>query len=296
MTLPENRPFRFGVNLVTPAPRREWAEKSRKVEALGFDVLGVPDHLGAPAPFPALVAAAEATERIRVTTFVLNAAFHNPVLLAREAATADLLTEGRLEVGLAAGSIREGTGSDGVPFPSAGERVSQLERTVKELRGLMVNPDHAPQPVQPGGPPLLVAGNGDRVLRLAAEHADIIGFTGIFLGRGEFPQLASPEELGERVALVREQLGARIAEVELNLLVQQVIVTDDPRGTAEEWARHPLAHFTPEQLLATPAWLIGSQREIADRLTEYRERFGLSYVVVLEPWLEAFAPVVEMLK
>ncbi|MER7756587.1 TIGR03621 family F420-dependent LLM class oxidoreductase [Kitasatospora sp. NPDC097643] len=296
MTLPENRPFRFGVNLVAPAPRREWAEKARKVEDLGFDVLGVPDHLGAPAPFPALVAAAEATERVRLSTFVLNAAFHNPVLLAREVVNTDLLTDGRLEVGLAAGSIRQGTGSADVPFPSAPERVGQLERTVRELRALMSNPEHSPQPVRPGGPPLLVAGNGDRVLRLAAEQADVIGFTGIFTDRGEFPHLASPEELGGRVDLVRKHLGDRVAEVEFNLLVQQVIVTDDPKGTAEQWSRHPLAHFTPEQVLAAPAWLIGSERQIADLLVEYRERFGLSYIVVLEPWLDAFAPIIELLR
>ncbi|MFI9585697.1 LLM class F420-dependent oxidoreductase [Streptomyces sp. NPDC052236] len=296
MTESENRSFRFGVTLVSPSPRREWAEKSRKAEDLGFDVLAVPDHLGAPAPFPALVAAAEATDHVRLSTFVLNSAFYNPVLLAREVATTDTLTDGRLEIGLSAGSIREGTGSDGVPFPSPAERVDQLGRTVAELRRLFADPEHKPQTARPDGPPLLVAGNGDRVLRLAAERADIIGFTGIAKGSNGLPQLSTPEALSERVTFVRKHLGDRAGQVEFNLLVQQVIVTDDRRGTAERWAEHPLAHFSPDQLLASPSWLIGTTRQIADQLREHRERYGFSYIVVLEPWLDAFAGVIEQLK
>lgn len=93
------KPFRFGVNMLTPAGGTDWRTRCRRAEQLGYDVILVPDHLGLPAPFPALVAAAEATERPRVGTFVLNAAFWNPTLLAREAAGTDALTEGRLELG-----------------------------------------------------------------------------------------------------------------------------------------------------------------------------------------------------
>ncbi|MEV4437333.1 TIGR03621 family F420-dependent LLM class oxidoreductase [Streptomyces sp. NPDC049585] len=296
MTAFENRSFRFGVALVSPAARGEWAAKARKAEDLGFDVVAVPDHLGAPAPFPALVAAAEATRHVRVASFVLNAAFHNPALLAREVATTDLLTDGRLEIGLSAGAIREGTVPGRVPFPPARERVDQLEGTVRELRRLFADPQFGPRPVQQGGPPLLVAGNGDRVLRLAAEHAHVVGFTGIVQRRRGNPQLASPEQLAARVDFVRGHLGERAAAVELNLLVQQVVLTGDRRAAAEEWSRHPLAHFSPEQLLASPSWLLGTAEEIAGQLVEHRKRFGFSYIVVLEPWMEAFASVIERLR
>jgi hypothetical protein len=106
------RQFRFGVNFLESAPAEEWARKCRHAEALGYDVLLVPDHLGWPAPFPSLVAAAQATQRPRVGTFVLNAAFWNPVLLAREVATTDQLTGGRLELGLGAGYAAQQLGAD----------------------------------------------------------------------------------------------------------------------------------------------------------------------------------------
>lgn len=112
------RPFRFGVNMLTPSGGPDWRTRCRRAEQLGYDVILVPDHLGLPAPFPALVAAAEATERPRVGTFVLNAAFWNPTLLAREAAGTDALTEGRLELGIGAGYVREEHDRAGIEFLS----------------------------------------------------------------------------------------------------------------------------------------------------------------------------------
>ncbi|MEU8244542.1 TIGR03621 family F420-dependent LLM class oxidoreductase [Actinoplanes missouriensis] len=296
MSAYEERPFRFGVNLVNPSPLAEWSAKCRKAEDLGYDVLTVPDHLGAPAPFPALVAAAAATERVRLGTYALNTAFHNPVLLARDVAGTDALTGGRLEVGIAAGSIRPGTNSEGVPFPPPGQRVDSLERSVIELRKLLADPAFEPKPTQAGGPPLLIAGNGDRVLRLAAEHADIVGFTGIFQTENPWPKLANPDELGARIDVVNRLLGDRADTVVFNLLIQQVIVTDDPLATARTWADHPLAHFTPEELLACTSWLIGTTEEIAERLRFLRSRLGISYFVVLEPWMEQFAEVMKILR
>ncbi|MFF3146594.1 LLM class flavin-dependent oxidoreductase, partial [Streptomyces sp. NPDC057927] len=115
-SLGSSRPFRFGVNLLAPAPLDEWRAKCRRAEELGYDVILVPDHLGMPAPFPSLVAAAEATERPRLGTFVLNAGFWNPTLLAREVATTDTLTGGRLELGLGTGYIRAEHDTAGLPW------------------------------------------------------------------------------------------------------------------------------------------------------------------------------------
>lgn len=172
------RPFRFGVNLITPAASDQWRKKCRMAETLGYDVILVPDHLGMPAPFPALVAAAEATERPRLGTLVLDSGFWNPTLLAREVATTDQLTGGRLELGLGTGYMRAEHDAAGLPFGTPGERVTHLQRTITELDRLYASDDFTPQPLQRPRPPLLVGGNGDRVLKLTAQHAEIAAFSG----------------------------------------------------------------------------------------------------------------------
>jgi len=164
------RSFRFGVNLLTSAPADEWRAKCRRAEELGYDVILVPDHLGMPAPFPALVAAAEATERPRLGTFVLNTGFWNPALLAREVATTDALTDGRLELGLGTGYVQAEHDTAELPFGSPGERVDHLLRTIEELDRLLGSPEHQPRPVQKPRVPLLIGGNGKRLLELTAEH------------------------------------------------------------------------------------------------------------------------------
>ena len=292
------RPFRFGVNLVTPESGDAWRAKCRRAEELGYDVLLVPDHLGMPAPFPALVAAAEATERPRVGTFVLNAGFWNPALLAREIATCDQLTGGRLEVGLGTGYVRSEHERAGLPWGSPGERVDRLARTITELDRLLADPEHVPAPAQRPRPPLLVGGNGDRVLRLAARHADIAAFTG---GR-QLPgapegvlQLIGPDELEERVAAYRRFAADRDGPAELNFLVQRVVVTDDRRAVARELVPHAMG-LDEDELLAHPALLAGSVKEIAEQVRAHRERYGFSYFCVLDPYLEAFGPVIEELR
>lgn len=136
-SLRPSRPFRFGVNLLAPAPVDEWRAKCRRAEELGYDVILVPDHLGMPAPFPSLVAAAEVTERPRLGTFVLNAGFWNPALLAREVATTDALTGGRLELGLGTGYVQAEHDRAGLPWGSPRERVDHLQHTIEELDRLL---------------------------------------------------------------------------------------------------------------------------------------------------------------
>ncbi|KUM70021.1 LLM class F420-dependent oxidoreductase [Streptomyces curacoi] len=292
------RPFRFGVNLMTPAPTGEWRAKCRRAEELGYDVLLVPDHLGMPAPFPALVAAAEATERPRLGTFVLNAGFWNPALLAREVATTDALTGGRLELGLGAGYVQAEHDSAGLPFGTPGERVDHLRRTVEELERLLGSPDHQPRPVQEPRVPLLIGGNGDRVLRLAAEHADIAAFGGAYPDPRSTTGRLLPitaEQFDERVARYRKFAASRAEPAELNLLVQMVAVTEDREGTVQ-----PLLDRVPEltltQALELPILLIGTLEQIVDQVLARRERYGFSYLTVLEPYMEAFAPVIERLR
>jgi probable F420-dependent oxidoreductase len=289
--------FRFGVNMVVPDSRAAWVEKCRKVEDLGYDVLSAADHLGMAPPFPALVLAGEVTSRVKLNTFVLNAPFYNPVLLARDVTGTDQFTDGRLELGLGAGYVKEEFEAAGMPFPSARERVDHLERTITELTRLYADPEHKPAPVRPEGPPLLLGGRGDRILTLAAEHADTIGFTGMTkTPDGEPIGAATAEEIDERVAFTRAKLGARESEVEFNLLCQFVKVTDDRAAALAELEQLVGGRLTAEQLGEVPIVLIGTPAQIADQIRGHRERFGFGYFTILEMFLDEFAPVLEALR
>lgn len=286
------RPFRFGVSLLTSAPAGEWRARCRRAEELGYDVILVPDHLGMVAPFPALVAAAEATQRPRVGTLVLNAGFWNPALLAREVATTDALTDGRLELGLGTGYVQAEHDTAGLPYGSPKERVDHLRRTVEELDQLLGGGADRPRV------PLLLGGDGDRMLRLTARHADIAAFTGLRLVPGSTTGELTPitaGQVGERVARYREFASDRGEPAELNLLIQLVAVTEDPAG-----ALQPLLDRRPElsleRALDLPVVLVGTLEQITAKLRARRERYGFSYLTVLEPYMEAFAPVVEELR
>ncbi|MFI1358006.1 LLM class F420-dependent oxidoreductase [Streptomyces sp. NPDC020898] len=303
------RPFRFGVNLLVPAPAEEWRAKCRRAEELGYDVILVPDHLGMVAPFPALVAAADATERPRLGTFVLNAGFWNPTLLAREVATTDALTGGRLELGLGTGYVRAEHDTAGLPYGSPRERVDHLLRTVEELDHLLGSDDlphsrlrssegtHMPQPAQKRVP-LLIGANGDRMLRLTAEHADIAAFTGGRLVPGSTTGKVEPltsEELDERVAAYHRLAVGRPEPAELNLLVQLVAVTDDPGAALQPLlSRQP--QLTEDQALELPIVLVGTLEQITGQLRAARERYGFTYITVLEPCMESFGQVIEALR
>ncbi|MEU6116943.1 LLM class F420-dependent oxidoreductase [Streptomyces sp. NPDC047117] len=292
------RPFRFGVNTLAIASADEWRKKCRQAESIGYDVLLVPDHLGMPAPFPALVAAAEATERPRVGTFVLNTGFWNPALLAREVATTDALTGGRLELGLGTGYVKAEHESAGLPWGSPGQRVDHLARTIEELDRLLADPEHVPHAVQTPRPPLLIGGNGPRMMRLTARHAEIAAFQGGRQAPGKPEgtlELATAEELDATVARYREAAAGRAVPAELNMLIQRVVITNDRRATAREFAAY-FENLDEDQVLDAPTMLFGTVRQLADQLRERRERYGFSYITVLDAALETFAPVVEELR
>ncbi|MFI7000663.1 LLM class F420-dependent oxidoreductase [Nocardia sp. NPDC050175] len=290
------RAFRFGVNMVTPDSRSDWIQKCRRAEELGFDVIGVADHLGCPAPFPSMILAAEATERVRLNTFVLNAPFYNPVLLARDIAGADQLTDGRVEIGLGSGYVQAEFEAAGIPFESGAKRVAHLEHTVSTLRTLFSDPEYQPRPAQPSGPPLLIAGWGNRSLRLAAEHADIIAFPGASATENGGPlHLAGIGETSEKIAYVRSLLGSRADRVEFNILIQRVVPPEERTAVLELFgpALPDDVADHPEDL---PTLLIGTPEEIAARVREHRDRYGFSYITVLEHSMEQFAPVIELLR
>jgi probable F420-dependent oxidoreductase len=308
------RHFRLGVSIWHTGSRAELVEKARKIEALGYDTITFPDHLtDRVAPMPALVVAAEATTHLRVGTNVLNNDLRHPVMVAREAAAIDLLTDGRLQLGLGAGSIKSEYHEAGLRFDAGWVRVARLAEAVSIIKRLLQGEEVAfagqhyqvaghkitPLPIQKPHPPILIGGNGAQLLALAAREADIIGFSGITFRKGG----ASPPDVSawraaaveERVGMVREAAGEqRFARLELNALVQRVVVTEDRRGAAEELTRR-WPELSADDLLQSPFVLLGTTEQIAEQLQTMRQRWGISYYVVHEPYLNDFAPVVARL-
>lgn len=272
------REFRFGIGVRAVRSSTRFRDKVRRFADQGYDVLHVPDHIGAPAPFPAMVAAADAAD-IRVGTYVLNAAFYKPALLARDALAVDVLCDGRLELGLGTGYVREEFEAAEIPYPSAAERVAHLRHTTGYLRDALPSV------------PLLIAGNGDRVLTIAARHADIIGFTG-----GGLPTPANPDPMAERVEFVRAAAGERFGELELNLAITAVPTEPDSTTVDLDLTRAYFPGATDDQLLAMPSVLTGDPHRIADTLREQRERYGVTYFTVQDYHGENFARVIDLLR
>lgn len=295
MTAPQDRPFRFGLCVFTPSTRAEWVAKVRAAEELGYDVISVSDHLGMPAPIPTLLLAAEATERIRIGTLVFNSAFYHPTVLARDIATVDRYSGGRVELGLGAGYDRAQFDAAGLDFPTAGARVDALERTLAEFRKPKEVLDGYARFEQPSGPPILIAGRGARVLRLAAEHADIIAFTGTTEVRdGDGLKLGGIAEVTDRIEYVRGLLGDRIDQVEFNIPIHRVLPKGATDGVTDVWQNR--LDLDAAELAELPSLLFGTPEESADILRERRKTLGLSYYTVLEPEMESFAPIIDALR
>ncbi|MFD3700374.1 TIGR03621 family F420-dependent LLM class oxidoreductase [Streptomyces sp. NPDC058646] len=289
--------MRFGVSFWKLEDRASWMEKSRRAEDLGYHVITVPDHIDMPSPFPACVLAAEATRNVRVGTFVSNTSFYSPALFARDVVTTAQLTGGRLEVGLGAGWKKKEFDQAGIPFGAAGKRVDRLVETLDEVKRAW-----SAARTRPGAasdrPPLMIGGNGDRVLRLAARHADIVSFAGTgFDPQGRGMQFLTDRQMDERVALVDAELRASDRDaVHRNIIVLRTQVTDDRAAAREDYSRFLRGTLSPEQVGELPAVLIGSPEQIAEQLIARRERFGFDYVTVQESALDTFAKVIALLR
>ncbi|WP_370949011.1 TIGR03621 family F420-dependent LLM class oxidoreductase [Amycolatopsis sp. cg5] len=281
--------FRFGISMLVPPSKQEWQAKCRQAEQAGFDVIGVSDHVGLASAFPSLVAAAEVTERVRLNTYMLNAGFYNPTMLARDVATADQLTGGRIEVGIGSGSLKVEFDMAGLDFGTPGERVAHVRRTAEALK----NPHQYPQPTQEGGAAVMVAGWGDRMLAVAAELADVVALTGGPTG-GPTPTLSPADVLEERTTYVRKFAGER--RIELNAMVPAVVITEDRKAAAQELSHQLFTGLTVDEILELPSAIVGTPRECADQIRAHRERFGFTYFTVFEPFLADFAKVIEHLR
>jgi probable F420-dependent oxidoreductase len=295
----------------------DWRETARRAEASGYSTLLIADHFGQQlAPVPALVSAAEATARLRVGTFVLDNDFRHPAATAKEAATVDLLTDGRLEFGIGAGWNAADYTSTGMAFESAGTRVSRLQEALHIVKAFFEGGDRdgesgvgqvtfhgrhyqvnalaaVPRPVQRPRPPILLGAAGRRMLQLAAREADILNFPdrpshGVSTAGN--PALGITFE--EQIGIVREAAGDRYSQLELSALCIPRI-TDDVAGTIDGLARQ--MQTSPAIVQAMPGALVGSLDSIADKLQANREQFDLSYAVIPGASLSALAPVVARL-
>ena len=300
------RPFRFGVNATSIESRTAWQERARRLEADGWSTLLVPDHLGGASTFAPLVSAADATSTLRVGSLVLNNDLFHPVRLAQEAATVDVLTDGRLDLGLGSGWNEPEYELLELSYDKAPKRAARLRDALATMRsawagemlldgGPGANSARAvPEPVQRPHPPLLIGGHGDAILGLAASDADIIGLTGLtWTGAWLAPTGASTDALAERVAFVRDRAGDRFANLELNLLTQVTSIGGDARATLATLAS--TLGVPEQQVRESPLTLIGSESEVVDKLIANRERLGISYVVVFDAAIDDMTPVVQRL-
>ncbi len=287
-------PIRVGVSIGEPVRGESWARTARHIESCGFHSLWVADHLvaGLYAPFTALAWAAAATEHLVVGPLVLANDFRHPVIVAREAATLAELSGGRFVLGLGAGHMKVEYDEAGIAYDDDGRRVDRFVEAVEVIDALRSasSVDYQGAHYRVSGHtmypavrfPLLVGGNGTRVLTAGARHADIVQFTGFSPrdggARNDLGNFRS-DRLDQQVALVRSQAGSRFASIVLSALVQQMVVTDDLRGTADALATQ--FGVSVDDILDCPYLFVGSATGIADQVRERRERFGITSWVVL---------------
>ena len=307
------RLFRFGVGPGSASSRADWVQKARKAEDLGYSTLLLPDHfVNDLATVPALSVAAEATQTLRIGSFVFDNDFRHPAMVAKEAATLDLLSDGRFELGIGAGWHGPEYEQTGIPFDPPGVRVGRLEEAITIIKALFgegpvnFSGKHynisglvgLPRPVQRPHPPIFIAGGARRVLSLAAREADIVGlhFRTYQDGSGGDLSSASKDATLEKLEWVREAAGDRFHEIEFNVLIRWLAISDSPQARAEEIASQDgRPGVTTQMLLESPNALIGSVDDIVETLQMRRERYSISYMVVLEEEMETFAPVVARL-
>lgn len=305
------RRFRFAIELQGPLDGRSWADSARWAEDAGYSTVFVPDHLDEGlGPIAAMTAAATATTRLHVGSLVLAADFRHPAVLARELATIDLLSEGRLELGIGAGWKAADYLASGIPMDRPGVRVDRMIEAITVLRGLfapgafsfdgehftITELDGTPAPYRSGGPPLLVGAGAPRMLRYAGAHADIVGVNpSIHSGAidEDAARDAHADRIDEKLGWLREGAGERFDDLELNAWLAMAEVTDTARATAEALA--PAFGTDTDGLLGSPMVLLGTVDEIVDRLLDRRDRWGYSYVVVPQAAAQSFAPVVARL-
>ena len=310
-----HRPFRFGVIADHVRTREELAHTVRRAEDLGFATFLIRDHFIAEpfgdqlAPVAALMYAASTTTRLRVGSLVFDNDYRHPIVLAKEAATLDLLSGGRFEVGIGCGWLKAEYDQAGMPFDEAKVRVDRLEESIRVLKGLFADGpltfsgrhyalselDGFPKPPQRPHPPILMGAGSKRMLQIAGREADAVGILAKALPGGTISDDVAerlPEAVERKVQWIREAAGSRFHQIELSMVIS-VVLTDDRRSQAERLARARGWDDVPaERILSMPSLFIGSLDQVVEEMHFRRERYGFSYFVVSDADMEALAPVV----
>jgi probable F420-dependent oxidoreductase len=311
-------PFRFGVICERMSTAEAWSTTARRAEQIGFSTLFIRDHFIPPpfgdqfAPLIALMAAADATQTLRVGSLVLDNDYRHPVILAKEAATLDVLSNGRFELGLGAGWAKAEYRQGGIQFDVPGIRVSRLEEAVHVIKGILASDPLSfsgayyrvdqlngfPKPIQKPHPPILIGASGKRMLSLAAREATIIGMlngdysTGVEI---DDPHKRSPEAMAEKIQWIRQEAGERFEQIELSMVIAPVLTSDRRQGAEHSARQRGWNSVLPEEVLEMPSIFIGSVEEITEQMEERRERYGFSYYIVSDTAMETCAPIVARL-
>lgn len=303
--------FRFGLGTSSAASHSAFTETARRAEDQGYSTLLVPDHLRTFSPAVAMATAASVTTTLRLGSFVLNNDFRHPAIVAQETATLDLLSDGRYELGIGAGWNKPEYDAAGIEYDRPSIRIARLDESIRILKRLFAGEavnlvgdhytitDHVLTLLPPQGAdlPFVIGGNGDKMLTLAAQHAHTVGFTGFtFDGSQAHITHFTTDQLRDRIELVREAAGDRFDAIELNALIQRVVLTDDRRRSAAEFAEN-WGDGAPEidDILDSPFVLFGTVPDIADQLRRFRDELGISYWVAAESRSEGFDGVVAKL-
>jgi len=305
------RPFRFGVQEHRAPSAKAWKDKAREVESFGYSGLYLPDHFtDQMGPIAALMAAADATTSLRVGSLVFDNDYRHPVVLAKEAATLDLLSDGRFDLGLGAGWMASDYEQAGIHFDSPGTRIGRMGEALRIIKGLFAggsfsfSGEHyqvkdiegSPLPRQKPHPPILLGGGGRRMLSLAAREADIVNIN-FDLREGrvnrDLVRTGMAEATDEKLAWIKEAAGDRLDDIELSVTVFFANITDDRESVASAMA----TGFGTESkaVLDMPHFLIGTVDELVEDLHRRRDRYGISFVIVPSDVAEVFAPVVARL-
>lgn len=306
------KPFRFGIQTSSQPDKASWVNLAQRTEANGFDVLTMPDHFTDQlAPIPALMTVADNTTTLRVGALVWDNDYKHPVVLAKELATIDVLSSGRLELGLGAGWMVSDYEQSGIIYDRPGVRIDRFIEGLDVIRGCMAaesfsysgkyytitNYTGLPKPIQAPCPPILIGGGGKRVLTYAAQHADIVGVNATLTAGAVGPDVIatmSAAAVDDKVAIVRNAVGARVNDIEMNIRAFMVNVTDDASGAINRLAS--AMHVDDSMIAETPFALIGPPSKLIEDLLARRERWGFSYVIVGGEDIDSFAPVVAALR
>lgn len=306
------RPFRFGqLAMLPPRNRLAWVEQVRRAEALGYSTVQVTDHTDRTpmAPLIALAAAAQVSSTLRLGTLVLANDFRQPAVLAKEVATLDMLSDGRVELGMGAGWLQTDYDHAGIQLLRPGLRIDRLTETLDILDGFgtgtpttyrgthysVTDLPSVPTPVQVPHVPLLIGGGGRRILTVAAQRADIVGVNLVnsegFSGEGA-TRSALEDATDAKIALVRKIAAESGRDPELHLIAYWAEVADDVEAAVQRQVTKSGLPISTSEVMTSPHCLIGPLGALQERLYELRERWGISYISIHDRNADACNPLI----